>query len=131
MLKLDLNLLSRPAYLYVITAVVVNILSLILLPLNCNKLFSCLLLLAISILLTVFLIYLITWAIDKLYRSGYIIFSWILASFMILVHLSDLGSFFGPQPSSSSGNANGNNNSNVNGYNKDTTKPSSSEYKSS
>ena len=131
MLKLDLNLLSRPAYLYVITAIVVNILSLILLPLNCNKLLSCLLLLAISIILTLFLIYLITWAIDKLHRSGYIIISWILASFMILVHLSDIGSFIGTQPSSS-GNANGNtnSNSNVNSYSKDTTKPSSSEYKS-
>ena len=128
MLKLDLNLLSRPAYLYVITAIVVNILSLILLPLNCNKLLSCLLLLTISILLTVFLIYLMTWVIDKLYRSGYIIISWILASFMILVHLSDLGSFSGTQTTSSSGNTNGN--SNVNSYSKDTTKPSSSDYKS-
>jgi len=49
----------------------------------------------LSIILTVIFIYLVTWAIDALYQSEYIILSWVLAFVVIFFSLIDLASFFG------------------------------------
>jgi len=98
---MDLYNLSTPAYFYLITAAFVNVLALFILPFNCSSIgfLACIVILLLSILVTVIFIYLITWAIDALYSSEYIVLSWILAIVCVLFSLIDLGSIVGNIPS--------------------------------
>ena len=101
---MDIYNLSTPAYLYLILAIIGNVLSLFILPFNCKDIgaVACIMILLLSILVTIIFIYLITWAIDTLYQSGYNILSWILAIVVILFSLIDLANVLGNMPSVSS-----------------------------
>jgi hypothetical protein len=101
---MDLYNLSSPAYLYLMLAIISNVLSLFILPFNCREVgaVACIIILLVSILLTAIFIYLITWAIDALYQSGYTILSWIFAIVVILFSLIDLANVIGNMPSVSS-----------------------------
>lgn len=101
---MDLYNLSTPAHLYLIIAIIGNVLSLFILPFNCSSIgpIGCVVILLLSILITLIFLYLITWAIDALYQSGYIVLSWILAIVVILFSLIDLGNVIGNIPSVSS-----------------------------
>ena len=105
---MDIYNLSTPAYLYLIIALIVNVLALFILPFNCSSigLIACMVILLLSILLTLIFIYLVSWAIDALYQSGYTVLSWILAIVVILFSLIDLGSIVGNMPSVSSSSSN-------------------------
>lgn len=94
---MDLYNLSTPAFIYLIIAVFGNVISLFILPFSCNSIgfATCMIILLLSMILTVVFIYLVTWAIDALYQSEYIILSWVLAIVVILFSLIDLASFFG------------------------------------
>lgn len=101
---MDLYNLSTPAYLYLIIALIGNVLSLFILPFNCRSIgpIACVVILLLSILITLIFLYLVTWAIDALYQSGYTVLSWILAIIVILFSLIDLGNVVGNLPSVSS-----------------------------
>jgi hypothetical protein len=101
---MDIYNLSTPAYLYLIIALIGNVLSLFILPFNCSSIgiIGCIVILLLSILITLIFLYLITWAIDALYQSGYTVLSWILAIVVILFSLIDLGNVVGNLPSVSS-----------------------------
>jgi hypothetical protein len=85
-------------------AIISNVLSLFILPFNCRDVgaVACIMILLLSILVTVIFIYLITWAIDALYQSGYTILSWVFAIVVILFSLIDLANVLGNMPSVSS-----------------------------
>ena len=101
---MDLYNLSTPAYLYLIIALIGNVLTLLILPFNCRSIgpIACIVILLLSILITLIFLYLVTWAIDALYQSGYTVLSWILAIIVILFSLIDLVSVVGNLPSVSS-----------------------------
>lgn len=101
---MDIYNLSSPAYLYLMLAIISNVLSLFILPFNCRDVgaVACIMILLLSILVTVIFIYLITWAIDALYQSGYTILSWIFTIVVILFSLIDLANVLGNMPSVSS-----------------------------
>ncbi len=101
---MDIYNLSSPAYLYLMLAIISNVLSLFILPFNCRDVgaVACIMILLLSILVTVIFIYLITWAIDALYQSGYTILSWVFAIVVILFSLIDLANVLGNMPSVSS-----------------------------
>jgi hypothetical protein len=85
-------------------AIISNVLSLFILPFNCKDIgaVACIMILLLSILVTIIFIYLITWAIDALYQSGYTILSWVFAIVVILFSLIDLANVLGNMPSVSS-----------------------------
>jgi len=101
---MDIYNLSSPAYLYLMLAIISNVLSLFILPFNCKDIgaVACIMILLLSILVTIIFIYLITWAIDALYQSGYTILSWVFAIVVILFSLIDLANVLGNMPSVSS-----------------------------
>ena len=101
---MDLYNLSTPAHLYLIIALIGNVLTLLILPFNCRSIgpIACIVILLLSILITLIFLYLVTWAIDALYQSGYTVLSWILAIIVILFSLIDLGNVVGNLPSVSS-----------------------------
>jgi hypothetical protein len=104
---MDIYNLSTPAYLYLIIALIGNVLSLFILPFNCSSIgpIGCIVILLLSIIITLIFLYLVTWAIDTLYQSGYTVLSWILAIVVILFSLIDLGNVVGNLPSVSSSNS--------------------------
>lgn len=112
---MDLYNLSTPAHLYLIIALIGNVLTLLILPFNCRSIgpIACIVILLLSILITLIFLYLVTWAIDALYQSGYTVLSWILAIVVILFSLIDLGNVVGSMPSVSSSSSSSSSSSDV------------------
>jgi len=85
---MNIKNLSTPSLLFLTISITTNLLSLFIAPYHCNLTpYSCGIILICSILLTIILIYFITWFIDKIYFTGRPIFSWILSIFFIYFNL--------------------------------------------
>jgi hypothetical protein len=87
---MNIKKLSTPSLLFASISLTTNLLSLFIAPYRCNlDPYSCGIILLCSIVLTLILIYFITWFIDTLYLSQRFIFSWFLAIFFIYFNLSE------------------------------------------
>ena len=87
---MDIKKLSTPSLLFVSISLTTNLLSLFIAPYQCTlEPYPCMIILLCSVVLTLILIYFITWFIDTLYFSERPIFSWVLALFFIYFNLSE------------------------------------------
>jgi hypothetical protein len=87
----SVNELSKPAYIYLVSVAIINILSLFVNPLKCKGMgyLTCAGIFLFSILLTIIMIYVVTWIIQKIYVSGYMTVAWVISIVLIFFHISD------------------------------------------
>jgi len=87
-----IRLLSYPAFLYFVAVLIINVFSLFVVPLKCDRMgmMLCAGLFILSFLLTLVLLIVVTWVIDKIYVSGYTFVAWILSVGLILFQMNGL-----------------------------------------
>ena len=94
--KMDIGNLSTPALLFLTVSFTTNLFSIFIAPYQCTlTAYSCGIVLLCSILLTLILIYLITWGINVIHFSGRPLISWGIAILFIYLNLSEFYSLNG------------------------------------
>ena len=87
-MKLNIKNLSTPALLFLTVSFTTNLFSLFIAPYQCSlSSYSCGIILLCSIILTLTLIYFITWTINVIYLAERPIFAWLLTSLFIYLNL--------------------------------------------